>query len=301
MGVYASLFYKNEGQILTDLTDPSQFNWITAHAEACKLTVPEVQRCWSRFLMLQPDQKGNVSRAQFCSTANVFGQKLLEQIPCTEKDQITFQSYCNAVSWLSKSPLEAKLRGLYQILTSGTISKEQLRSLMHNLYPREGPQTTDELATLFLNEVDKSNRGYIDEDQFLAWVKTLPQQTLMSVLHFPIIPSNITHLKEQEPSFPSTAVHFKDRSHLCDRQLLQVATEMSSKRRDWRLLANSLGFLEKDCSRLEHEHSEVKSQILALLQIWQKMSQEAPLPVLQTALRQSGNADICNEVFSLNF
>ncbi|CAM2114771.1 unnamed protein product [Caretta caretta] len=142
-----------------------------------------------------------------------------------------------------------------QTITSGTIGKDQLLTLLQNLYPREDPKTIHELATLYLSEVDKSNQ----------------------------------------------AVDFKDRSGLDDKQLLRVAVEMSLKHRDWKLLANNLGLLEKDCSCLERKRLDVKSQILATLQIWLKTCREAPLPLLQAALRHSGNTDICNVVFSLNF
>ncbi|XP_077201531.1 uncharacterized protein LOC143841291 isoform X3 [Paroedura picta] len=112
MGTYASNFYRNGDQILTEVTDPSQANWIVLHSEICKMTVPEVQRIWSRFLMLQPDEKGNLPRTCFLQTNTRFGQKLLNQIPITDDDRITFQTCCNAVSWLSKSSLESKLRDL---------------------------------------------------------------------------------------------------------------------------------------------------------------------------------------------
>ncbi|CAM4681317.1 unnamed protein product [Lepidochelys kempii] len=190
---------------------------------------------------------------------------------------------------------------LFQTITSGTIGKDQLLTLLQNLYPREDPKTIHELATLYLSEMDKSNQGYIDEDQFVAWMRTLPQHMLSSAMHFPIIPSNIALLKDSQPSFPPAAVDFKDRSGLDDKQLLRVAVEMSLKHRDWKLLANNLGLLDKDCSCLERQHLDVKSQILATLQIWLKTCREAPLPLLQAALRHSGNTDICNEVFSLNF
>ncbi|GCB76411.1 hypothetical protein scyTo_0019138 [Scyliorhinus torazame] len=65
MGIYSSNFHRSGGQLLLESTDPSQANWITAHAEACQLTIPEVQRCWSRFLLLQPDRNGNVLRSRF--------------------------------------------------------------------------------------------------------------------------------------------------------------------------------------------------------------------------------------------
>ncbi|XP_044877824.1 uncharacterized protein LOC123373101 isoform X2 [Mauremys mutica] len=301
MGVYASYFHKSEEEMLIDQTDPSQANWITAHAEACKMTVPEVQRCWSRFLMLRPDQKGNMSRAQLANVTDTFGHKLLDQIPLADEDQITFQAYCSAVCWLSRSPLETRFRGLFQTMTSGTIGKEQLQTLLQNLYPREDPKTIQELATLYLSEVDKRNQGCIDEEQFATWMKSFPHHMLTSVMHFPIIPSKITLLEELQPSFPTAAVAFKDRSGMDAKQLVTVAAEMSLKRRDWKRLANNLGLVEKDCFRLEQEHLDVKSQILAMLQIWLRTCRETPLPLLKAALRLSGNTDICNEVFSLNF
>ncbi|XP_044877820.1 uncharacterized protein LOC123373101 isoform X1 [Mauremys mutica] len=218
-----------------------------------------------------------------------------------DEDQITFQAYCSAVCWLSRSPLETRFRGLFQTMTSGTIGKEQLQTLLQNLYPREDPKTIQELATLYLSEVDKRNQGCIDEEQFATWMKSFPHHMLTSVMHFPIIPSKITLLEELQPSFPTAAVAFKDRSGMDAKQLVTVAAEMSLKRRDWKRLANNLGLVEKDCFRLEQEHLDVKSQILAMLQIWLRTCRETPLPLLKAALRLSGNTDICNEVFSLNF
>ncbi|XP_044877825.1 uncharacterized protein LOC123373101 isoform X3 [Mauremys mutica] len=192
-------------------------------------------------------------------------------------------------------------QGLFQTMTSGTIGKEQLQTLLQNLYPREDPKTIQELATLYLSEVDKRNQGCIDEEQFATWMKSFPHHMLTSVMHFPIIPSKITLLEELQPSFPTAAVAFKDRSGMDAKQLVTVAAEMSLKRRDWKRLANNLGLVEKDCFRLEQEHLDVKSQILAMLQIWLRTCRETPLPLLKAALRLSGNTDICNEVFSLNF
>ncbi|XP_060092358.1 uncharacterized protein LOC132569934 isoform X3 [Heteronotia binoei] len=252
MGTHASNFYRNEDQILTDVTDPSHANWIVIHAETCKMTVPEVQRCWSRFLMLQPDEKGNLPRTCFLQTNTPFGQKLLKQIPVTDDDRITFQTYCNAVSWLSKSSLETKLR------------------------------------------------GYISEDMFVAWVQTLPQETVQSILNFPIIHPNLT-LSKSQISYPGIAVEAEDKQGLNNRQLSQVATEVSAKKRNWKLLARKLGISEQECFQLEHEHLESKDQILKMLQIWHQVCQEAPLPLLQAALRESGNADVCNKVFHLSF
>ncbi|KAJ6657115.1 hypothetical protein lerEdw1_002861 [Lerista edwardsae] len=289
------------------------------------VTIPEVQRCWSRFLMLQPDQKGNLPLTNLLQPNNPFGQKLLKQIPVTNDDRITFQTYCNAVSWLSKSSSEIKLKGylehsvsvlqigyqmtgeemlwvggLYQTLSSGTINKNQLQDLLHNLYPMESLSAINALAVLFLKEVDKGNQGYISEEMFVAWVQAFPQEMVESILKFPIIPPNLI-LIEPPTSYMSTVVDEQDKQGLDDQQLLMVATEISTRKRDWKLLAHKLGISEKDCFHSEHQNLEMKNQILKMLQIWHRTCPEAPLPVLQTALRQSGNVDICNKVFHLSF
>ncbi|XP_054843311.1 uncharacterized protein LOC129334945 [Eublepharis macularius] len=316
MGTHASNFCRNEGLILTEVTDPSQANWIVLHAETCKMTVPEVQRCWSRFLMLQPNQKGNLPRTHFLQTNTPFGQKkrrgeqklnkkknlrtFLQQIPVTDDDQITFQTFCNAASWLFKSSLETKLRGLYQILAPGNISKKQLRDLFHELYPKESRRAVNELSSLFLKAVDKNNQGYISEDVFVAWVQNLPQEMVQSILNFPIISPNLT-LSKSQISHLSTAAEVEDKQGFNKRQLSEVAMEISAKKRNWKLLASKLGISEEGCFRLEHEHLETVDQILKMLQMWYRMCQEAPLPRLQAALRESGNVDICNKVFHLSF
>ncbi|XP_059819383.1 uncharacterized protein LOC132390859 isoform X2 [Hypanus sabinus] len=253
MGTYASSFHQSGGQILLESTDPCQANWITAHAEACQLTIPEVQRCWSRFLLLQPDRKGNVPCNRFL-TDERFSHQLLQQMPLVGNDLVTFQTYCSAVSWFSKSSLETKLR------------------------------------------------GYIDEEQFVAWILKLPQDDVKSVLHFSIIPEEIITASKGQSLSLTNVETLDETSAVTDKQLLQIASEMSVQKRDWRLLANNLGFLEQESCAFEVQHSEVNQQILEMLQAWLKRAEPlTSVSVLQRALWESGNSDIRNEVFQLSF
>nr|XP_015193910.1 PREDICTED: uncharacterized protein LOC107075808 [Lepisosteus oculatus] len=300
MGIYSSTFYKSGDQILFESTDPSQANWITAHADACKLTIPEVLRCWERFLMLHPDKNGNILRHSL-TTNDAFNSQLVEQLPVSEDGLVTFQTFCCAVKWLSSSVTETKLRGLYQTLACYFQNTEALERLLHVQYPQDSPEEVRQLSSLIMREVDTKNQGFIDEDDFILWLKRLPVETLKSSLHFPVLPNKTTvtdeHHNPQRQLIPT-----ENPRKLTYNQLHVIAVELSKRRRDWKLLANCLGFLEKDCQTLERKYLDTENQILEMLQLWRRRAQVPDAAKhLQAALRDTGNADISNAVFQLSF
>lgn len=243
--------------------------------------------------MLDPDPNGNVKRSRFV-TKDEFGKKLRQQIPNVRDEVITFQAYCSAVSWLSNAPQESKIRGLFQTFTSNALTKESLKILLSHLYPREESTAMDDLCRLLLLEIDKENKGAIDEDQFVSWVHNLPKEQVTSILHFPILP-------EEELSVP-TNIDLEDKWRIRDDQLRQVASLMENRKRDWRLLANHLGFLEKDCTFFEKNYAEIRDKVLDMLQVWRNArGEQAQAQTLQKALRTTSNSDIANEIFNLNF
>ncbi|GCB68516.1 hypothetical protein scyTo_0013837, partial [Scyliorhinus torazame] len=143
---------------------------------------------------------------------------------------------------------------------------------------------------------------YIDEDQFVTWIWKLPQDAVKSILDFPIIPQDVIAASKDQPSSSVKVAAPQETSAVTGAQLFRIASEMSAQKRDWKLLANHLGFLEKDSHAFEGRHSEVNQQILEMLQVWQR--KEGPLTeasALQSALQASGNTDISNEVFQLSF
>ncbi|OCU00396.1 uncharacterized protein LOC108712236 [Xenopus laevis] len=302
MGAYASTFPNSGGNILLEVTDPSQSNWITAHAETCKMSIPEVQKCWNRFLILGPDSSGNIKRSSLLSK-NPFTKQILQQIPVVNNEVITFQTYCSAVSWLAKAPQESKLRGLYHVLTSKELTMGTLKNLLHNLYPNDGSNVIEEMCHLLFSEIDKSKKGVIDEDQFVSWIQSMPKDHVASVLDFRMISPE---LQSRDLSLSSVSPQIykavDEKGRLRDDQLHQVATAIAQGKRDWRLLANKLGFLEKDCIFFEKNHHEAKDQILDMLQTWRNtLGGAVQSQILQDALKKSGNADIANEIFKLNF
>ncbi|XP_068089800.1 uncharacterized protein [Hyperolius riggenbachi] len=265
------------------------------------VSVPEVLRCWSRFLMLDPDSNGCIKRSCF-PIQDVHCEKILKQIPTDRDEMITFQTYCSAVSWLAKAPKESKLRGLYQTLTSSTLTKESLKILLYHVYPNEEPQVISDLCHLLLSEIDTKNNGEIVEDQFVSWVQNIPQAQVFSALLFPILPPDTATSSERNEAYIPIGTDLNDKWRISDEQIQQVASLMAKRKRDWRLLANKLGFLEKDCIFLERNHLEVKERIFNMLQMWRDTSgKQAQSQTLQNALKQTSNADISNEIFNLNF
>ncbi|XP_078253226.1 uncharacterized protein LOC144592469 [Rhinoraja longicauda] len=148
----------------------------------------------------------------------------------------------------------------------------------------------------------EGSQCYIDEEQFVAWIWRLPEDAVKSILHFPIIPEEVIAASKGQ-AFDSTDVAtVEESSAVTDRQLLQIASEVSGRKRDWRLLANNLGFLEQETNVFEEQHSEDNQQIVEMLRAWlRKTELLSGAPTLQRALRDSGNTDISNEVFQLSF
>ncbi|XP_038648987.1 uncharacterized protein LOC119963772 [Scyliorhinus canicula] len=229
--------------------------------------------------------------------------QLVQQMPLALDDLVTFQTFCSAASWLSKANVETKLRGLYQTLTfNSPLNQGTLQLLLQDVYPSDTSESISQLSQLLLREIDSKHQGYIDEDQFVTWIWKLPQDAVKSILDFPIIPQGVIAASKDQPSSSVKVAAPQETSAVTDAQLFRIASEMSAQKRDWKLLANHLGFLEKDSHAFEGRHSEVNQQISEMLQAWQR--KEGPLTeasALQSALQASGNTDISNEVFQLSF
>ncbi|XP_053155623.1 uncharacterized protein LOC128346393 isoform X5 [Hemicordylus capensis] len=270
------------------------------------------------------NKKGHHNEWSESALDNTRGTKMLELLPYAgaKREGELASDATPAADQESFGP-----EGLCQTVISGVLHKEQIQGLLSDLYPLENSSAITELSFCFLKEVDKSNQGFISEDMFMAWVQHLPRDIVESILKFPIIPPSLSDSKVPV-SYMNIAEDDQDKQGLDDRQVFRVATELSRRKRNWKLLASKLGILEKNCSHLEHQNLEMKNQhsrwhaqsfqaishpgtdhlellsfskILNMLQMWHRACQEAPLPTLQAALRESGNADICHEVFHLSF
>ncbi|KAI1905336.1 hypothetical protein AGOR_G00015050 [Albula goreensis] len=191
MGVYASSFPTEGDHRVSEFTDPSQANWITAHSEACIMAVPEVLCCWQRFVALGADKNGNIRRRSLI-TGDPFSAQLVQQLLVSGDDLVSFQTYCSAVNWLAKSTVNDKLKGLYQTLSrSLPLDQGALQSLLSALYPSDPPEDIANLAGLIMKEIDLEKQGFIDEAHFISWMHRIPTETLTSLLHFSVRPDGM--------------------------------------------------------------------------------------------------------------
>ena len=93
--------------------------------------------------------------------------------------------------------------------------------------------------------------GQLNQEQFIAGVqRCIPPQELQQLLRFEIIPSQVLHEVNDQPSLPSPGNSSRRPNDaetgdmISDNQLRQIATQAA--RRDWEGLAAKLGFLEYD-------------------------------------------------------
>ncbi|GCB80315.1 hypothetical protein scyTo_0018071 [Scyliorhinus torazame] len=81
-------------------------------------------------------------------------------MPLALDDLVTFQTFCSAVSWLSKANVETKLRGLYQTLTfTSPLNEGTFQLLLQDVYPSDTSQSISQLSQLLLREIDSKDQG----------------------------------------------------------------------------------------------------------------------------------------------
>ncbi|XP_078576538.1 uncharacterized protein LOC144862123 [Branchiostoma floridae x Branchiostoma japonicum] len=299
MGAYASSFQGDAGSLVGELTDPNQPNWITAHAEACALDIPEVERLWQRFQQLGCDSTGVLAQNQALQlTQDVFIKQSLRQVPRDENGGITFQTYCNAAKWMSIAEVEDKLRGVFKLLNRGKpVDRNIMKRILSKLYEEESEETITRLADIFVTQIDAKQQGEVDEDQFIEWVKTMPFETVNALLEFSIIPPELQDTRTSASQATSRASVDELAVPVSEETLQQVASKVHN--RDWVLFANKLGFTQNDLTGISKKVGKnVYQQVLEMLHTWQRReSDAATCRVLDTALRDGDFIDVANDIF----
>ncbi|XP_077999428.1 uncharacterized protein LOC144452248 [Glandiceps talaboti] len=311
MGVVASNFDNNDGSIVSEFTHPAAKNWINAHAQTCNIPVVEVERLWRRFSGISNDatSDGVLAKAALAQShvmKDELIRKILTHFPKNESGSITFQTYCNAAKWFENANVEDKLRALFKTLNNGeVIDKRALTRILTMFHTDESEETISQNVKIFMAELDNTHQGYVDEDQFIYWIKGMPYSTIQSVLQFEVIPQQVQeqHKRAEQRPQPKTAEQPPGSSEsnkgpiaITSDIMDKVATRASA--RDWSILANRLGFTSEDLEALRHRYPRKDhEQVYAMLQQWMDREKgHANVPALETALKDSDMADIADEI-----
>lgn len=294
MGVVASNFQGNDGGIVSEVVQPSGDQWITKHAEACKVTDAEVKKMWDAFQKLGCGINGELSAATIkslsvktgSSSEGSFIDKILMQFPKTENGCLSFQTYCNATKWFSNSNIETRVRGAFRVLNNANaITLTILTEILREIYTDTSEAVISRTAQVFMQEVDVKGQGSIGEDDFVRWVKKMPSNVVEQIMTFEPISSGSPTSKnpgttsaDDRPSIP----------------LLQRVAG-NAKNRDWLLLVNSLGFTEEEIKEVGDHLGNKKhdEHLYELLKIWRnKTDAVITTETLKDALVSSGMEDV---------
>ncbi|CAH1793636.1 unnamed protein product, partial [Owenia fusiformis] len=294
MGAYASNFQPDTGSIVSDITDPTRSNWITAHAEATGLAIVEVERLWLRFKQLGCDKYGTLPGSKLNEpqlTQDPFFKNVLRSFRSDDGD-IAFQTFLNAMQWCEVSETEMKLRAIFQLLNNGDpVDQDHLVRILTRLYPEDSEEAVQRIAGVFMEQMDKRKKGYIDEQTFVQWILKMPRETVEPVLEFSIIPSDIN--ADAHRAFSTAQPASLDEPQIPSDELLGHVARRCHKR-DWSLLANNLGYLQEDIANIKKTiGNDSEKQLLEILTRWRVQNgTSATTDELETALRESGFGNV---------
>ncbi|XP_033637779.1 uncharacterized protein LOC117298570 [Asterias rubens] len=274
--------------IVADLTHPSNEDWLRKHAVACNVSIGEIESLWKRFQDLGCNENGVLS-PEILTTSNLnkdhtMKTKILEMMPRSKENELTFQTFCNMSRWMADASVEAKVRVVFQCLNNNQpLDLHVLMDLLSEIYCDESKEVIERSAKVFLHQVGDMLTHSIDEEHFVKWAMELPKDTVQALMDF-TCPADDTPKLGSNNELPRT----KD---------LLVVARMAS-RKDWILLANKLGFTQADINSVKKKlPDQDKEQIERMLSLWrQKQDEQATLAVLLEALRSSGMEDIAQNL-----
>ncbi|XP_071506287.1 uncharacterized protein [Diadema antillarum] len=291
MGVVASNFQGDDGSIVGEIAQPTSDDWISKHAEACRMPETQVRKLWEAFKDLGGDESGQLPQNVIVNVRNadsssLFLEKILKQFPTTKNGGVTFQTYCNATKWFSDGTTETRIRGAFRVLNNGyPLTEAILVEILREIYSDTSEAVIKRTAQVFLEEVDVKGRGSIDEKDFVSWVQKMPADVVEQIMKFDVLPSSQAgggHPQESsDPNRPSTQT------------LRQVAAQ--TKTRDWLLLVNKLGFTEEEIKEVGDSLGDRKDDelLFELLKTWgEKTDAVVTVATLKEALVSCSMGDV---------
>ncbi|XP_070545568.1 uncharacterized protein [Ptychodera flava] len=293
--------------------------------------VVEVERLWKRFCWLDNGNSDGILTKARLAESHVMKddilRKILQHFPRTETQGITFQTYCNAAKWFENANIENKSRALFKTLNNDdVIDQTTLARVMTSVYSDASQETITRNVKVLMAEIDTKKQGFIDEEQFIHWLKAMPYSSLQSLLEFSVIPQQIqdehrngegSRKSERRPRpkpaprpspKPSEQQQPDDtpsRQQTPPRRPIAITSDIMDKvatrasGRDWHVFANRLGFTSEDIQELAVRYPRKDhEQVYAMLREWMhREGTAADVPALEAALTDSQMGDIAREIY----
>lgn len=255
--------------------------------ETVKPTVPEdyfvpiseVERLWSRFQQLGPNDEGTVESEVFqhpSFTTDPFLRQVWRTFPTDENGNVNFQSFVGVLMWWKTAPLEQKLEGIFKLLNKAQpLDVPALQKVIMKLDSGVHEETAKSKAELLVKTLDDKEQGYIDVDQWLRWVLQLPEDEIAKLTRFEIIPV------EMESHAPPSRSRSGGESEIPDELLITTAAKIGEK--DWVPLARELGFTKQEIRDVKKKYPHrSREQVYQMLVSWRhKMGHEATVAALE--------------------
>ncbi|XP_022103245.1 uncharacterized protein LOC110985993 [Acanthaster planci] len=284
----------DHGGIVAELTHPMKGDWLSQHVVACNVSKHEAAHLWERFKELGCNEDGELSgeTLRTACSANTMAAKILEMMPRSKDNVLTFQTFCNMSRWLADANIEKKIRAVFQCLNKGhALDLAIVTDILSEIYCDESKEVIDRSAKVFIHQVGDIASHSISEQQFVNWAMELPQDTLQTIMDFKCSPNNDT-VEQASSSNPVTG----SKRTPTTKDMLKVSRMAS--RKDWMLLANKLGFTQDDINLIKEEApGDAKEQVQQLLLLWtQRNGEQATVSVLREALQGSRMTEIADSL-----
>ncbi|XP_064641183.1 uncharacterized protein LOC135495992 [Lineus longissimus] len=306
MGTTYSSNFQESGEITST---PNQPEWIVDHVDATGLTIVEVERLWTRFLQLGCREDTGILESQMLSAPHIASDVFVRNILRNFKGRdgvICFETFCNAMQWIENSDVDSKIRAIFHLLNNGNpIPRDVLGRVLKRVYPGENDISISTLTNGFMEEMDDKKQGFIEENQFLSWVKGLPRQHIEMILEFHVVPQNLIEDDDilnnsmrrttgyQPRRRPQQTIDADAASKQIPTDYILTEIAVKASTRDWNLLGNKLGFTMTDINDFDRRHTGKKDKVYYMLKSWRdREGKNAHSIILEKALRSSNMNDI---------
>lgn len=256
-------------------------------SEEYAVPVTEMERLWSRFQQLGPNEEGTLP-SEAIQHASFVSDPLVKQIwrtfPRDDNGNLTFHSFVGVLMWWKTAPLEKKLEGIFKLLNkSQPLDVFALQQIIVKFDSSVDEETAKSKAELLVKTMDDKEQGYIDIDQWVKWILQLPKDEITKLTKFEVISG------EMDSQLPNgTGAGLENESEISDEVLVDTAGKIGEK--DWTPLARALGFNKQEIQDVKKKYPHrSREQVYQVLLLWrQTKGQEATVAALELSLRNSG-------------